>query len=104
MLKIRLLNSKAQHFLMSQTEGLDLNPDGKADQISGNVLEKRKNSTKNGLLYEVLMPIKLPFLANNKLIPFGTRLFLQLENNPVLLYVVLWCTCIVIVGNAATDW
>ena len=82
MLKIRLLTSAAEQFLMRQTQGLDFSPAGEADTIDGVKLAKRKAQTYDACSYEVLLPVKLDFL-NGKCIPFGTRIFVQLEHQKV---------------------
>ena len=82
MFKLRLLTSAAEQFLMEQTQGLDFSPAGEADTVDGAKLAKRKLQTNDACSYEVLLPIKLEFL-NGKCLPFGTRIFVQLEHQKV---------------------
>ena len=107
MMRIRLLTTKAQQFLMKQTEGLLFTGLGLEDSVAAGdntTLKARHDWTKEGLLFEVLLPIRLSFLNNNKFIPFGSRIFVQLENGLVRNYTVhtMYVQCTSFTGRKET--
>lgn len=85
MMRIRLLSSTAEKFILQQCQGLQFNDPAQADTVSDSVnkgLGKRYVWTKGGMLHELMMPIDVQFLCGRYL-PFSTRIYVQLTNEPV---------------------